>query len=326
VIVRAPNWLGDTVMALPALRALRALVPAASIAIAGRWAPLLAGQGVADVLLPYPRAATERRRLNRALAQLGADLAILLPSSFESALAARRWRARRVIGFDADLRRLLLTDPVPVPSPRRHQADEYALLLEPLGVTVGPAPPEWRLAPDPDGEREVQALLDETGLGGRRIVGLHLGAALGPSKRWGAEPFAGLAQRLAALGLAPVLLGAEADGDTAAAVLARSGSRVASLVGRDRPAILPRLLARLACLVSGDTGVAHLAAAVGVPTVTLFGPTDPRLTAPRSARARVIYRSAPCSPCFLASCPIEHVCMAEITPDAVEREVRSAAA
>jgi ADP-heptose:LPS heptosyltransferase len=99
-----------------------------------------------------------------------------------------------------------------------------------------------------------------------------------------------------------------------------------SLVGRDRPALLPHLLTRLRGLVSADTGVAHLAAALGVITVTLFGPTDPRLTAPRSARARVVAPGAPCAPCFLDVCPIDHVCMRAIDADAVAAEVREAMA
>jgi heptosyltransferase-2 len=108
--------------------------------------------------------------------------------------------------------------------------------------------------------------------------------------------------------------------------MAASGGLVASLIGRDRPALLPRLLSRLRCLVSGDTGVAHLAAAVGVATVTLFGPTDRRLTAPRGPAARALDRAAPCAPCFLPTCPIDHVCLTRIEPDAVLHEVRLAVA
>ena len=148
--------------------------------------------------------------------------------------------------------------------------------------------PPGRSASTGSVDRAVDALLGEVGLGGRpRIVGLHIGAAFGPSKLWPAESFARLAAQLAAADLAPLLLGSPADRETADAVIAASRRAPASLVGRDRPALLPRLFSRLQCLVSGDTGVAHLAAAVGVPTVTLFGPTDPRLTAPRGAAARV---------------------------------------
>ena len=170
-------------------------------------------------------------------------------------------------------------------------------------------------------------LLGEVGLGGRpRIVGLHIGAAFGPSKLWPAESFARLAAQLAAAHLAPLLLGSPADRETADAVIAASRRPPASLVGRDRPALLPRLFSRLSCLVSGDTGVAHLAAAVGVPTVTLFGPTDPRLTAPRGAAARVVSHPTACAPCFLAECPIEHGCLRGIEADDVARQVRRVAA
>lgn len=327
VLVRAPNWLGDTVMALPALRSLRGAMPGARLTVTGRWAALLAGQGVGDVLLTYPLRSGERRRFNRALGEEGADLAVLFANSFESALAARRWRARRRIGFDADGRRPLLTDAVPLPRPRLHQVDEYAALLDRLGITVPSTPPVWHLGADPAADAEIDALIEQAGVGRpARVVGLHLGAAFGPSKLWAPESFARLAGRLAAAQLSPLLLGSEADRDTAAAVTAACCPPPASLVGKDRPALLPRLLSRLSCLVSGDTGVAHLAAAVGVPTVTLFGSTDPRLTAPRGHGVRVIYHEVACSPCFLAACPIEHTCLRGIDAEEVEREVRRMAA
>lgn len=324
ILVRLPNWLGDTVMALPALHDLRAARPEARVVGVGRWASLLTGQGVADALVPYPRTGGVRR-LAAKLAGMRADAAVLLPNSFESALAARLWGARMRLGYDTDLRRGLLTHPVPLPSPRRHQVDEYRGLLEAVGVTVSATEPAWRLTDDAASSAAVAALLDEGGVPcGVPAIGLHLGASFGSSKLWPPAAYAELASRLSERGLHPVLLGSPADSGTAAAVSACAGWPMASLVGRDRVELLPRLLARLACVVSGDTGVAHLAAAVGTPTVTLFGPTDPRLTTPRSRAARSLEGSAPCAPCFLPRCPIDHVCMRSISADAVAETVAGA--
>ncbi len=325
VLVRLPNWLGDTVMALPALQGLRTARPGSFVVAVGRWASLLAGQGVADALVPYPLAAASRRRLASSLRKMRVDTAVLFPNSFESALAARLWGARTRLGYDTDLRRPLLTHAVPMPSPRGHQVDEYRGLLESSGVAVPVTVPAWRLREDAVADAAVSALLEECGIsGGARAVGLHLGAAFGSSKQWPAAAVAEAASRLRERGLYPILLGSPADLEMAGVVSTCAGWAIPSLVARDRPELLPRLLARLACLVSSDTGVAHLAAAVGTPTVTLFGPTDPRLTAPRSRAARWVEGRAPCAPCFLPRCPIDHVCMRDITAASVAEAVEEA--
>jgi lipopolysaccharide heptosyltransferase II len=326
IAVRVPNWLGDTVMALPALAALRARRPEARIIAVGRWARLLAGQEVADILLPYPGPVQERLAFGRRLRQEPPDLALLLVNSMESAVAAWRWGARRRLGFDTDARGVFLTDAIELPSPRRHQIDEYGLLLSASGMALeGDAVPAWRLRSVPAVNEEIERLLSSAGVGpGKRVVGLHLGAAFGPSKRWSPGSFGRLVALLDRDALCPLLLGPSESHKAAQTVTAMAGCSVPSLVGRDRPTLLPGLLARLSCLVSGDTGVAHLAAALRVPTVTLFGPTDPRLTAPRAKTARVLYRQVACSPCFLAECPIDHICMSGIDPEEVLSEVRSA--
>ena len=327
ILVRLPNWLGDTVMALPALAALRAARPDALVTAIGPWAPLLAGQAVADAHLRYPRDGRLRRRLGALLREMKPDVAVLLPNSFESALAARRWGARIRLGYDADMRRVLLTHAASLPSPRRHQVDEFTGLLEAAGAPAVATRPSWRLGTDEAAEAQVTTLLDEAGCSGAApLVGLPLGAAFGSSKLWPPDSYAGLARGLVERGLEPLLIGSPDDVAVAAAVAARAGTPIASAVGRDRPEMLPRLLARLGCLVSGDTGVAHLAAAVGVPTVTLFGPTDPRLSAPRGRAGRSLEGLAPCAPCFLPRCPIDHVCMHAISVDSVAHAVEEARA
>jgi heptosyltransferase-2 len=316
ITVRLPNWLGDTVMAVPAIRAVRAAFPEAQLLLAGPWAELLAGQGLGDVLVGYPRSWSGRLRTADTVRSFAGETAVLLPNSFEAALAAVYWRARRRIGFAGDGRRWLLTDAPPLPEPRRHQIDEYLLLVERLGAPAIDreprlTPPERRA----EGRQRVRDLLREGGAPeGQPWVGVHLGAAYGPAKVWAPERMAEFCRAAPARGLVPVLLGAPADASAAADVL--SEAPAVSLVGRDGPGLLASVLAEMAALVSGDTGVAHLAAALGTPVVTLFGPTDPELSAPRG-RASVVRHTVPCAPCFYRTCPIDHPCMRGITADSV---------
>lgn len=326
LLVRLPNWLGDTVMAVPVLASLRSAWPEARVLAAGPWASLLAGQGLADVLLTYPRAWSGRLRAADAVPSPRADLAIILPNSFEAALTAWYWGARRRVGFAGGGRSWMLTDAVARDGVLRHQVDEYLMLVERAGVEVVTREPTLTPPAHEAPERvEVRRLLDEIGPGSSRgqRVGIHLGAAYGPAKLWPAARVAELGARLAERGHSPILLGAPSDTGLAATIVAQAP--VASLVGRDRPALLPALLTELDVIVSGDTGVAHLAAALGVRVVTLFGPTDPRLSAPRG-RTTVLTHPVPCAPCFYRACPIEHPCLDGISPERVYAELATAAA
>jgi heptosyltransferase-2 len=323
VLLRCPNWLGDTVMALPALRALRRAVPHAELWCVGPWAAtVLDGEpGVARHLAP-PRAPVARLAQARALARAGFDLAVLLPNSFEAALSAWLARARWRVGYGGDGRQALLSHAVALPDAPRHQIQAYLELLAPLGVAPTVVAPT--LVPATARREEARRLLAEVGVGAReRRVGLQLGAALGVTKLWPADRLASLAQRLEAQGARAIFLGQGTARGLLDAVMA-AGGPVRSLVGRDRPGLLPALLAELDALVTADSGPAHVAAAVGVSTITLFGPTDPRLTAPLGPRQRALWRPPPCAPCFLAACPIDHRCMRALAVEEVEAAVLAA--
>ena len=324
--VRLPNWLGDTVMAVPCLRALRESFADARLVLAGPWVTLLAQQGLADALVTYPRAWAGRLASADAVRRFAPDTALLLPNSLESALAAWYWGARRRVGFETGGRGLLLTVAPPLPEPRRHQVDEYLVLAEACGAVVRERAPRL-LAPAADGaERsEVRALLAEAGVRrhGRRVVAVHLGAAYGPAKLWPLAQVEEFCRLMAREDVDVVLVGAPADAASAAAVTSRAPA--ANLVGRDRPSLLGALLCELDALVSGDTGVAHLAAALGTPAVTLFGPTDPALSAPRGP-ARVLTHPVPCAPCFYRTCPIDHPCLRDLEPACVREAVLQALA
>ena len=316
IVVRLPNWLGDTVMAVPALQAIAAALPRARVVAAGPWAHMLAGQGIAATCIAYPRSWSGRIRAADTVAALRADAAVLLPNSLEAALSAWYWGARRRIGFDTQGRGRLLTDRVPLPSPRGHQVDEYLALVSRLGAAPVRRQPSLSIAGLGDAAARGRALLDEVSLPGRPRVGVHLGAAFGPSKLWLTDRIAALCVALRERGVAAVLLGAPADAAIEQEVQAGLAEPIPSLIGRDTPDLLAGVLAALDVLVSGDTGTAHLAAALGVRTVTLFGPTDPALSAPRGA-STAIAGAAPCAPCFYVRCPIDHVCMRAIGVDEV---------
>lgn len=320
IAVRLPNWLGDTVMAVPALRAIRDTFREARVLLAGPWVELLAGQGLGDVLVGYPRAWTARLRVADTVRDFRGDTAVLLPNSFEAAAAAVYWRGRRRIGYAADGRSWLLTDALPLPSPRRHQVDEYLRLAAHLGADTTTREPRLTAPePDADSRRRVRDLLRECGAGeDRPRIGVHLGAAYGPAKVWARERVVEFCRHAPERGVIPVLLGAPSDAAAAAGVLREVSA--ASLVGRDSPDLLPAVLTEIAVLVSGDTGVAHLAAALGTPVVALFGPTDPARSAPLGSAA-VMRHPVPCAPCFYRACPIDHPCMRGILADAVGDEI-----
>ncbi len=320
IAVRLPNWLGDTVMAVPAIRSLRETFSEAQMLLAGPWVELLAGQGLGDVLVAYPRAWSARLRAADAVRSFTGDTVVLFPNSFEAAATAMYWGGRRRIGFAGDGRRWLLTDAPPLPEPRLHQVDEYLRLVGLLGAAT-PAREPRLTPPEPyaDRRQRVRDLLLQSGAPeGKPMVGVHLGAAYGPAKVWVSERVVEFCRLGPALGVVPVLLGAPSDAPAVADVLEHTPA--VSLVGRDSPDLLPSVLAEMAVLVSGDTGVAHLAAALGTPVVTLFGPTDPARSAPLG-RVAVVRHAVPCAPCFYRACPIDHPCMRGISAAAVGERV-----
>jgi heptosyltransferase-2 len=311
-------------MALPTLRSLRGTLPEAELWCVGPWVAttLESEPGITRRLVPPDRVGARLAQARR-LRQVRFDLALILPNSFETALAGWHSGARWRVGYATEGRARLLTHALRPDDAPVHEVAAYLRLLGPLGVDAPSAPPQ--LAIDPARRAEARRLLAEVGLPpGHPRVGLQLGAAFGPSKLWPPERIALLATRLAPRGVHTVLLGSAGARGLADAVQAAAGVPLRSLVGRDRPALLAALVAELDALVAADSGPAHVAAAVGVPTVTLFGPTDPRLTAPLGPGQRALWHQPSCAPCFLPVCPIDHRCLRAIEVDEVEAAVVAA--
>jgi heptosyltransferase-2 len=329
VVVRAPNWLGDAVLALPALTAVRRHFADAHLAIA-------ATGGVAALFLqetdvrpdevievpPKGRAAAGALRAGRF------DTGILLPNSFRSAWTLRRAGVGQRWGYAASGRGWLLTRRVRRPR-RVHQAEYYRALVRGLGIDVDDALPSVR--PSSAGAAQAAALLGESrGDSGEPLVGFAPGAAYGQAKQWPAERMAAVIAHFARhRGAFCVLVGAAHDRTAARAIESwlrvhapEARGRVVDLVGRTSLGSLTGVLARCAAFVSNDSGAMHLAAAAGSRVVGLFGPTDARATGPLGGHT-VLTAPVFCRPCHLRDCPIDHRCMTRISVDAVVAAVEA---
>jgi heptosyltransferase-2 len=319
-VVVAPNWLGDAVMALPAIADVRNGRPGATLVLAARAsvAPLFSLAREVDEVVVLPR---------RGSSPLGgSDVALLLPNSFHSALMTARAGVRERWGYRTDWRALLLTRGVGRAPAGTHQIDSYRHLVQALGFANGSPSPV--LEPKPECRVAGAEALQRAGWNGRDpLVALAPGAAFGSSKRWPPSAFADLAAGLAEDGIGVVIVGAVADRETASEVVQALARRapVLDLAGRTDIPTLAGVLLNCRALVANDSGALHLAAALGVSVSAVFGPTDERTNAPRPREARapgpepqvlspepraaVFTHPVWCRPCWLSECPLDHTCM-----------------
>lgn len=323
LVVLAPNWLGDVVMAEPAVAAIRRSNPAAHVSVAARAsvAGVLAFMDGLDAVLPFPAGASAGAHA-RLLAAGRFGRAVLLPNSFRSAWVVRRAGIPARGGFRADGRSWLLTDRVDRPAGMT-QVEYYLALTTALGYPALSRVPRLSLTPAASAAAAAALRAHGCDLSASFVV-LAPGAAFGRAKQWEPAHVARLVERLLERGEQPVLVGAPADRDTAARVMAAlpagAAGRVVSLVGETDLDALAGVLAAARAVVANDSGALHLAAAFGTPVAAVFGPTDERLTAPTPhdpARAAVLTHQVWCRPCGLRECPIDHACMKGVAPERV---------
>lgn len=334
IIVRAPNWLGDAVMSIPALRALRRRFPDAHIALQARpWvAELYAREKYIDRVIPCPparrgfRFLLDRWRAARQLRRERFDCAVLLPNSFESALVVWLARIPRRAGYSRDGRGLLLTNKIARPAPGeipKHERFYYLELLRRAGLVEDGV--EYETSLDAAGQARQAGLERFHAMGIRGpVVGVSPGAAYGGAKRWLPEYFAEAAAELAEGGTVAVF-GSRSEACIAEVVLSRlRAARVdaRNFAGQTTLSEFIDLAAACRVFLTNDSGAMHVAAALGVPTVAVFGATDPEATGPIGPAVRVVREPVECSPCLLRECPIDHRCMTRVTPERVAREAR----
>ena len=324
LVILAPNWLGDAVMALPAIADVRRVAAAAHITVAARSAiaPLFdLVPAVDDTIVLEQRASVGRvstwSALGLELADRGFDTALLLPNSMHAALVASRAGIPERWGYRASWRGSLLTRAIDPPS-GLHQVEHYQQLVHALGFPNGPIEPRVVV---PDAARHAGALaLTEAGwTAGAALVAIAPGAAYGRAKRWPPQSFAEVVDALAADAVQSVLIGSAADAQTGREVLERVTERdaVLNLIGRTDVSTLAGVMTQCRALITNDSGAMHLAAAVGVRVTAVFGPTDERATRPMGDAHTIVTNDVWCRPCMLRECPLDHGCMRGVTADDV---------
>lgn len=332
VVVRGPNWLGDAVMAVPALRELRRRLPNAHITLSIRpaVAGLFSGVDFIDDLLLYNRRGRGIRAVTRQAREWRHrhfDLAVLFQNAFEAALIAFAAGATSRVGYATDGRRFLLTHPVAKPEwlGKRHEVFNYLNIVAEATRACGIADVPYDAAPScildvsDLGREQARELLARQGVpAGEAIVALCPGSTNSRAKRWPADRYAELGDRLQReSGVQVILIGGREDRPISDEVARGMSRPPLVLTGRTELSELMGVLAMSDLLITNDTGPAHVAAAVGCPVLVVFGPTNPVTTRPFSETAEVIRLPPLCAPCMLRDCPIDHRCMTAIDPGVV---------
>jgi heptosyltransferase-2 len=331
VLVVAPNWLGDAVMALPAIADVKRASPSARLTVAARRSVAevfrLASFVDALVALGWSGRWWQRTLFDRDAAQLReleSELAILLPNSFASAWLVKRAGVADRWGYASDMRAPLLSRAVSRPAGSMHQGAYYQHLTRELGIDSGPLEPVVTV---PEAVRlAARTFLVERGWhGSAPLVVFAPGAAYGTAKRWLPRYVANVVSMLVRMRSATcVLVGSRADSTTTRQIVgyleSAATSQVIDVTGDTTLETLAGLLGIAQACVSNDSGAMHLAAAVGTPVVALFGPTNEYETSPLTRHGRqsaVLTHRVWCRPCMLRECPLDHRCMKGITPDRV---------
>ncbi len=326
ILIRGTNWIGDAVMTIPAVNAVRNTFPQARICILAK--PWLAEvyrlcPSLDEIILfhdpGFHSGITGKIKLGNELRKLKFDAAILLQNAIEAAIIT--WWAGIPIraGYNSDGRGLLLTHSVQRTTAIRkvHQTKYYLEMVKALGCQS--AETNVHLKPGKEYETLSETLFDEHGIGRDTFfIGIAPGAAYGPAKRWFPESFAAVADRLMDDFSAQALLfGSSADRKSTDAVQRNATHPLINLAGKTNLKETIAMIARCNLFISNDSGLMHVAGALHIPTVAIFGSTNPITTSPAGDKSVVVYKGASCSPCLKETCPTDFRCMEMVTVEEV---------
>ncbi|MCU0235986.1 MAG: lipopolysaccharide heptosyltransferase II [Acidobacteria bacterium] len=318
-VIRSPNWIGDGIMCLPALRAFKEHFPKERLAVAAKsyLADIFLEIAEIDEIIRLPDRWSPGSFLAsmRGLRKKRFDRGILFTNSFSSALFFRLAGIGSRAGYSRDGRGGLLSERVPSGPDRGHQQYYYLQIIEHLAGKRSRGEPDASLAVHDAEKAWADAWLREQGLAaGQPLLAVAPGAAYGSAKAWPADRYRELVRSWseARPGAAVLLLGGPAERETAATVAAGQPGRVLDLAGRLSLRRSIAVLSRCRLFVGNDSGLMHIAAALGLPVVAVFGPTEPGRTSPLAGRFRLLHHGADCAPCRHRACPVDHRCMTAV--------------
>lgn len=323
ILIRGTNWIGDAVMTLPAVNSIRAAFPKAHLAVLAKppVTDIYRMFSPADEIIPYDSKFDNPLgvlRLAHKLRKKKFDAAILLQNAIEAAIIARAAGIPVRAGYNSDGRGFLLTHAVRRTENifRVHQINYYLEMVKALGCKDVDNTLHLEAYVSPANAREVlkQYLPRNT----RGIVGIAPGATYGPAKKWLAERFAAVADRLSMdLNAQVVLFGGKMDQDTAGEVCRQAGTNLINLSGKSTLTESIYLISQCRLFISNDSGLMHVAGALNIPTVAIFGSTNPATTSPAGEKTVLVHKNVECSPCLKKTCPTDFRCMTLITVDDV---------
>lgn len=324
ILVRGTNWVGDSIVTIPALNELKRIFPKSKISLLVKpWVTgIFEDLECVDEIISYERTQKGVYNTIKELKEKKFDLAVLFQNAFEAAVLAFGSEAKLRVGFPTEWRGILLTHSLNLTQKilSLHQIYYYLHIISQLEEKLfGKSKVDfhhlnYRLPVRDERKFLIKEKVNGFGIDtNKRLVAINPGATNSRAKRWPIERFAQLADGLVSAGIEVVFIGAGAELDITQAAIDKMWQKAKILTGKTSLAESIAFLSICDLVISNDTGPAYIAAALERPTLTIFGPTDDKMICPFGTKAEIIRKKVDCSPCMLKDCPINHQCMTGVT-------------
>jgi heptosyltransferase II len=326
IAVRVPNWIGDSILAIPSIKNLKITFPDSQIVIVAKnWVKdIFMNLDFVDDILTIPEK-NDLKSLSagaKKLKKYRFDAGLLLTNSFISAFLFYAARIPNRWGYKKEGRQILLTKQVSYKNQRKpiHQVQYYQNIISGLGFKT--VPPKLQLSLTKQERSQARAFLNSFHTDHqKKLIILNPGAYYGSAKRWPVSQYAQLAEMIQKnLGFNPLIIGSRTETALAHAISSSLKKKPINLAGKTSLRMLAGIISLADVVISNDSGPMHLSNALGIPVIALFGPTIPAITRPFHQPYKLLKKEVPCWPCSYRECPYDHQCMLKITPEEVYSE------